>query len=290
MIIVRTDSVNESNMSAIISVRCAGLKSKKGFMGLVAHNQPFLVIKRCMSHHNTDHDSAVKVFSSEAIHDTLKPSWNLGEFKLENLCNSDIDLPLIFEVWSYQSSGDHRIYGRVTGSVRQLLDQQGCELDIIKKQGNAFGTMTFDKFQLIERPSMMDYLRSGWVISLSVAVDFTASNGELSESTSLHYIDPHNPNIMTAYEQAIFQVGKILEPYDYDKQFPVYGFGAKPRFMGLDEVSHCFHLNGQANPCVVGVNGILESYRYKIHSLKLIILYILSVNLILFSKLVVYLR
>jgi hypothetical protein len=185
----------------------------------------------------------------------------LGEFKLENLCNSDIDLPLIFEVWSYQKDGDHRIYGRVKGTVRQLLDSQGEELDVIKKQGNAFGTMTFDKFELIERPTMMDYLRSGWVVSLSVAIDFTASNGELSSSDSLHYIDPYDPNKMTAYEQAIYQVGSILEPYDHDRQFPVFGFGAKPRFMGIDQVLHCFNLNGQENPQVYGVQGILEAYR-----------------------------
>jgi len=93
-----------------------------------------------------------------------------------------------------------------------------------------YGTLTFDTFELIERPMMVDYLRSGWIISLSVAIDFTASNGELSEVNSLHYIDPYNPAKMTAYEQAIFQVGNILEPYDSDKQFPVFGFGAKPRF------------------------------------------------------------
>lgn len=125
-----------------------------------------------------------------------------------------------------------------------------------------YGTLTFDTFELIERPMMIDYLRSGWIISLSVAIDFTASNGELSEVNSLHYIDPYNPAKMTAYEQAIFQVGNILEPYDSDKQFPVFGFGAKPRFWGINTVSHCFHLNGQENPEVNGVQGILEAYRY----------------------------
>jgi len=110
-------------------------------------------------------------------------------------------------------------------------------------------------------PTMIDYLRSGWVISLSVAIDFTASNGELSEPGSLHYIDPHDPNKMTAYEQAIFQVGNILEPYDHNKQFPVFGFGAKPRFMGWNDVSHCFHLNGKEDPEVQGVSGILAAYR-----------------------------
>lgn len=91
---------------------------------------------------------------------------------------------------------------------------------------------------------MMDYLRSGWAISLSVAIDFTASNGELSSPDSLHYINPYDPSRMTSYEQAIFQVGNILEAYDADKQFPVFGFGAIPRYIGSEQISHCFHLNG----------------------------------------------
>lgn len=32
----------------------------------------------------------------------------------------------------------------------------------------------------------MEYLRSGWAINMSFAVDFTASNGDLSDPSSLH--------------------------------------------------------------------------------------------------------
>lgn len=33
----------------------------------------------------------------------------------------------------------------------------------------------------------MEYLRSGWCINLSVAIDYTASNGDVIDKTSLHY-------------------------------------------------------------------------------------------------------
>lgn len=163
-----------------------------------------------------------------------------------------------------KNSGKDRIYGRVRGTAREFISQEGVEQPIIKKQGNPYGTLTFDKFELIQRPTMVDYLRSGWIVSLSVAIDFTASNGELSESNSLHYIDPNNLAAMSNYEQAIFQVGNILEPYDSDHKFPVFGFGAKPRYCGIETVSHCFHLNGLETPEVNGVQGILEAYRYAI--------------------------
>jgi hypothetical protein len=42
-------------------------------------------------------------------------------------------------------------------------------------------------------------------------------------------------------------VGSIVQAYDYDKLFPVFGFGGIPHFMGLKEVSHCFPLTGNAS-------------------------------------------
>lgn len=49
-----------------------------------------------------------------------------------------------------------------------------------------------------------------------------------------------------------------VEPYDTDKQFPVYGFGAK---FYDGSVSHCFALNGNPKSAeVYGVQGILDAY------------------------------
>ena len=86
-IIVRTDSVKESNKSVKMSVGCKGLKSKKHTFGLISTNHPFLVIKRCLDIDaaENDNDSAVKVYLSDVLHDTLTPSWNIKEMKLENL-------------------------------------------------------------------------------------------------------------------------------------------------------------------------------------------------------------
>lgn len=86
--------------------------------------------------------------------------------------------------------------------------------------------MTFNDFRVIENANFVDYLRSGWQLSLSVAIDFTASNGQVSDPTSLHKIGDDNE-----YGQAIKQVGDVLEPYDQFKNFPSFGFGGIPRFM-----------------------------------------------------------
>jgi hypothetical protein len=40
------------------------------------------------------------------------------------------------------------------------------------------GELIFLSYQMIETPTFVDYLRSGWQISLVAAVDYTGSNGE----------------------------------------------------------------------------------------------------------------
>ena len=94
------------------------------------------------------------------------------------------------------------------------------------KNGKKAGTLYFNDFKVIENPNFVDYLRSGWQISLSVAIDFTASNGQLSDPSSLHVLNEKNQ-----YTKAIRQVGDILESYDQFKNFPCFGFGGIPRFM-----------------------------------------------------------
>jgi len=114
-----------------------------------------------------------------------------------------------------------------------------------------------DNFVVKERPTFVDYLRAGWQVSLTAAVDYTASNGEPSNPQSLHFMGPNNQ-----YENALFNVGQVVEPYDSDKMFPVFGFGGIPRHMGINAVSHCFAMNGNmASPDINGIEQIVMTYR-----------------------------
>ena len=51
-------------------------------------------------------------------------------------------------------------------------------------------TFFFDSFEVNKIPNFVDYLRGGWAISLVCAIDYTASNGNRDQPTSLHYIGP----------------------------------------------------------------------------------------------------
>ena len=53
----------------------------------------------------------------------------------------------------------------------------------------------------------------------------------------------------------------VVEPYDTTKSFPVFGFGGIPRHLGINGVSHCFAMNGNAaNPEIIGIDGIVQAY------------------------------
>ncbi|KAI3979601.1 hypothetical protein MKX01_013696 [Papaver californicum] len=104
--------------------------------------------------------------------------------------------------------------------------------------------------------TFLDYISSGFELNFMVAIDFTASNGNPHYPDSLHYIDPSGR--FNSYQQAIHEVGGVIQFYDTDKSFPTWGFGGK---LATGGVSHCFNLNGSPNMSEVeGVNGILAAY------------------------------
>lgn len=100
-------------------------------------------------------------------------------------------------------------------------------------------------------------------------IDFTGSNGDPKYPTSLHYMNPQQPN---EYQQAITSVCDILLNYDWDKTVPVYGFGAKVRFAGFDTNTEChfFPCSGDWNNCAgKGVNGVFQLYNHALMNLSL---------------------
>ncbi|XP_039211097.1 copine-9 isoform X5 [Crotalus tigris] len=102
-------------------------------------------------------------------------------------------------------------------------------------------------------------------LNFTVAIDFTASNGNPSQPTSLHYMSPYQ---LSSYAMALKAVGEIIQDYDSDKLFPAYGFGAKVPPDG--KVSHQFPLNNNPdNPNCEGIEGVLESYFQSLRTVQL---------------------
>lgn len=78
-------------------------------------------------------------------------------------------------------------------------------------------------FKCEERATFLDYVFGGCEIGVHVAIDFTLSNGDPSKPNSLHSLHTGTNDYIRALQACL----GILENYDDDKLFPVYGFGGK---------------------------------------------------------------
>lgn len=65
---------------------------------------------------------------------------------------------------------------------------------------------------------------------MSVGIDFTSSNGNLTDPKSKHW--QYSNGQQNDYEKAITSVGSILEPYAFNRRFAGFGFGGIPHFAG----------------------------------------------------------
>jgi len=223
------------------------LTNKDGWFG---KSDPFLKFYRLHGD-----DTWIKVHETEFIKDDLNPTWALFETKASLFCHGDYYTPIKIECFDYDKDGGHDYIGEFQASTNDLFNkkEEGFILMDVKKNKKG-GTLFVKDSYVRQEYTFLDYLRAGFQISLGVAIDYTASNGNPGNPNSLHYIGG-GP---TAYEHAISNVGSIVGPYDSDGKFPVLGFGAKVN--GL--TSHCFSVNGDpTNPEVPGVEAILAAYR-----------------------------
>ncbi|MBN3296566.1 CPNE9 protein, partial [Amia calva] len=217
---------------------CANKLDKKDFFG---KSDPFLVFYR------SNEDGTFTIcHKTEVIKNTLNPVWQPFTIPVRALCNGDYDRTVKVDVYDWDRDGSHDFIGEFTTSYRELSRGQSqfnvYEVLNPKKKGKKkkyinSGTVTLLSFKVESEYTFVDFIRGGTQLNFTVAIDFTASNGNPSQPTSLHYMNPYQ---MNAYAMALKAVGEIIQDYDSDKLFPAYGFGAKLPPDG--KISHAFPL------------------------------------------------
>uniref|UniRef100_A0A8P4GSG0 Copine-2 n=1 Tax=Dicentrarchus labrax TaxID=13489 RepID=A0A8P4GSG0_DICLA len=176
------------------------------------------------------------VHRTEVIKNTLDPAWKSFTVPLISLCNGDVDRNIKVLCYDYDNDGGHDFIGEFQTTVTKMSEaQNSVEVKHILHKFNKVCFLT---------------------LMFTVGIDFTASNGNPREPSSLHYINPLGSN---EYLAAILAVGQIIQDYDTDKMFPALGFGAQlpPDW----KVSHEFAINfNPTNPFCSGVEGIAQAY------------------------------
>ncbi|XP_015422114.1 PREDICTED: copine-8 [Myotis davidii] len=225
---------------AVLMQFCANKLDKKDFFG---KSDPFLVFYR-----SNEDGSFTICHKTEVVKNTLNPVWQAFKISVRALCNGDYDRTIKVQVYDWDRDGSHDFIGEFTTSYRELSRGQSQfnvyevvnpKKKVKKKKYINSGTVTLLSFLVETEVSFLDYIKGGTQINFTVAIDFTASNGNPAQPTSLHYMNPYQLN---AYGMALKAVGEIVQDYDSDKMFPALGFGAKLPPDG--RISHEFALRG----------------------------------------------
>uniref|UniRef100_A0A131YJG6 Copine-3 n=1 Tax=Rhipicephalus appendiculatus TaxID=34631 RepID=A0A131YJG6_RHIAP len=232
-------------------------------------SDPYLKFYRA----NEDNTHTI-VFRTEVVKRSLNPTWRPFTIQMRQLSGGDDDRTIRVACYDWDLDGNHDLIGEFHTNVRTLSQGPGPknEYELINKNKKAkkksyknSGVVKLMSFRIGEQATFLDYIRGGLQMHFTVAVDFTASNGDPRDPASLHFMDPVRPN---AYAMAIRAVGEVIQDYDSDKMFPALGFGA--RLPPDGRVSHEFFLNGSAtDPYCAGIQGVLEAYQRTLQSVQL---------------------
>jgi hypothetical protein len=150
-----------------------------------------------------------------------------------------------------------KVVAEIQTNVQELINKKTFEITNHSKKfscvSNSFLTRNY---------TFVDYLKAGVQLGLSIAIDFTGSNGPPTDSRSLHFINGQEPN---QYERAIYACGNIMAYYDYDQLFPCYGFGANIN----GQPCPLFNLNLQQDPNIHLIENIIQEYHKALGSVRL---------------------
>ncbi|KXS19628.1 Copine-domain-containing protein [Gonapodya prolifera JEL478] len=267
---VLVEELKEQGANEFVLLRCSGQGLDK--KDLFGKSDPFLLVEK-----RRDDGEWVPVHRTPEIRKTLNPNWPPFRLPLSLLNNNTPTRPLRWSVWDWNASGKEDFIGSVEAPMTRV--RAGEQLYLINeakraKKGSKYvnsGVLVFVEVGREVEWSFFDFVSRGCEVALAVAVDFTQSNGDPRLPTSLHYRNPSDPGALNEYQRAITAVGTVLEPYDSDKMFPVYGFGARIQVQnGPPMVSHLFPLNlNYENPIVSGVGGMMAAYGTSLRSVEL---------------------
>ncbi|KAK0045850.1 copine-3 [Biomphalaria pfeifferi] len=253
---VRAEEVKEGGEVAQIMFKAKKLDNKD-FMG---KSDPYLEIMK-----PTIDGGWQVIHRTEVVKNNLNPSWRPVNISVHSLCGGNRQQQIKIDCYDWDSDGSNDYIGGFTTTLEEILKSSAGEISFPcinpskqakKKNYTNSGVIFISSCQLVKEHTFLEYVFGGMQINFTVGIDFTASNGNPSQSSSLHYINPYAPN---EYMAAIKAVGEVCQDYDSDKLFPALGFGA--RIPPSTQVSHEFAINfNPQNPFCAGIDGVLAAY------------------------------
>lgn len=278
---VVTAVVRKSQGQGVLRFKMSGVKLRNT-EGFLRKSDPFFELVR---RDDTAGGATFNtVFRSEVVKDDLSPDWKLASVELSQLCGGDLNFPFFVKIYDYEGSGKHIPMGQFETTANAMAGSLTETSIPLKVKGKDTGTAVLHKAEIFMpesvqqssppapveqqmanmsvnpaptsfsgKPTFLDYISGGCRLEVTIAIDFTGSNGDPRQPGTLHFL--HQDGQHNCYEKAITAIVGILQKYDDDKKFPVLGFGAK--YDGV--VRHAFQCGPEEE--VQGAEGVLAAYR-----------------------------
>lgn len=216
-LVLSGEEVSASREVATIAFAAKDLDKKD----LFGKSDPFIVLYRALPS-----ASFVPVCQTEVVKNNLNPIWKKLVVPVPSLCQGDEERTVKIECYDHDSDGTHDLIGACETTLKQLKEGPGprnvytlVHPEKQKKKGKSYkgsGQLLVQSFSSEVKYSFVDYIRGGLQLHFTVAVDFTASNGDPQHPKSLHF---RQTGVDNQYVLAIKAVGEIIQDYDTGLRF-----------------------------------------------------------------------
>ena len=150
----------------------------------------FLAISRA-NEVSDKHDNMNVVYRTETNHmRNGKIKWKVIHLPIKTLCNGNKRRPIKIECFQYRRNGSHVLLGEMGTTTEMLLEKtkMNSENHTYSKLMSPTCELEVFSCDIQKTYSFLDYIQGGTELACTVAIDFTASNGDPFNPDSLHYI------------------------------------------------------------------------------------------------------
>lgn len=201
------------------------------------------------------------VWKSEVIKDSQNPTWDGARIPLQLLCDDDPDTTIKITIWDYHRFSPDIVVGSVETTVNNMIQMSRRGIPVynvmIERKRLLRGTklkkagvLKVLKSNILQIPSMLQYISGGCRMDLMFAIDCTITNGEWQDESSQHY---HSSTWLNDYQAAIHKIATVYGAFEGEKDFGLWGYGAN--FNG--QQTHAPFLMGEK---LKDADALIEAY------------------------------
>jgi Copine/C2 domain len=183
---------------------------------------------------NKDDQTWKTVWKSEVIKDNQNPTWDGARIPLQLLCDDDPNTTIKITIWDYHKFSPDIVVGFVETTVNELILKSSRGIPVFhvmieKKRilrGNKLkkaGVLKVLKSNIVQIPSMLQYISGGCRMDLMFAIDCTIANGDWRDEASQHF---HSSTWLNDYQAAIHKIATVYGAFEGRKDYTLWGFGA----------------------------------------------------------------